>query len=325
MTGGSGFLGGRVVAELVAAGQQVTALVRSSSRTDALESLGAQLVVGSLDPPANLAAALDGVDAVAHCAGGGRARSAAEILANNRDTTRHLLEAARIHRPGLGRFVLVSSLAAHGPSPDGLPRSPDQPCSPVSDYGRSKAAAEDLCRAQAADIPVAILRPPAIYGPGDTRFLPLFKAAARGFVALPFPDAPVSVVGVDDCARAITALLTVDEAGSGRALRSGAAFGICEPRLRTWRELATSCTDRPVRVARIPRAVLPLAGAAAELAAWLRRAPVTFGRDKVRDAAQPFWVTDAAALTAATGWVPREDFGEAASGMAAGYREAGLL
>ena len=141
ITGATGFLGTPLAAALRGDGVQVRALVRATSQTEGLTRLGVECVVGSLDPPENLDVAVAGMDVVVHAAGGGRGRSPEQTCADNRDTTRNLLAAARRVAK---RFVLGSSLAAHGPSDDGQARGSSAPRAPTSHCGRSKAQAEEL-------------------------------------------------------------------------------------------------------------------------------------------------------------------------------------
>src|SRR5258705_147816 len=82
--------------------------------------------------------------------------------------------------PVLARFVHVSSLDAQGPSPDGTPHGPGSTPAPVTHYGKSKLEAEAIVLRRAPELPVTIVRPPAVYGPGDTRMLTVFRAIAGG-------------------------------------------------------------------------------------------------------------------------------------------------
>ena len=112
------------------------------------------------------------------------------------DTTAALLEAAAngwADRPETAAFVLISSLAAHGPAGLDQPAVETDPCRPITAYGRSKLAAEKLVWSRDWPFRTAILRPPALYGPRDREFLPLFKLALRGWTGRhrPEPDGPV--------------------------------------------------------------------------------------------------------------------------------------
>src|SRR3982751_4840960 len=124
LTGGSGFLGSFVAEQLAAEGHVVRALVRPRSDRRVLEKLAkVEFAPGAIEDRASLQTALTGVDAVVHVAGIVKARRPAEFFEVNAQGTKNLIEAA-VER-GVGRFVYVSSLAAVGPSTDGMPVSDD--------------------------------------------------------------------------------------------------------------------------------------------------------------------------------------------------------
>ncbi|MEO6581494.1 MAG: NAD(P)H-binding protein, partial [Sphingomicrobium sp.] len=152
ITGGTGFVGSRLVEAATAAGHGVRALTRRPQ--DARPAL--QWVSGSLADPNALEELVDGADAVIHVAGVINARDAAGFEAGNVAGTLATLAAATAD--GVRRFVHVSSLAAREPR--------------LSLYGASKAKSETLVERSGLDW--AIVRPPAVYGPGDKETLALF-------------------------------------------------------------------------------------------------------------------------------------------------------
>ena len=156
LTGATGFLGGYVLRRALEAGHSVRALTRKPQ----LAQDGIEWIAGSLDDTISLATLCDGADAVIHVAGVVNG-DAATFDTGNRLGTVQMLAAAT----GM-RFVHVSSLAAREPQ--------------LSNYGASKRAAEDAVVASALDW--RIVRPPAIYGPGDTDNLELFRFAKRGIM-----------------------------------------------------------------------------------------------------------------------------------------------
>src|ERR1700733_10990284 len=165
VTGASGFLGGHVAEALSARGDRVRALVRKTSKREHLAKLeNVELFEGSIEQQERVQAAVDGVDAIVHCAGIVKARDADEFFMVNVGGTSNLVEAARQCGKDIKRFVQVSSLEACGPSANGEPVPADQE-NPVTSYGRSKLAAEKVVLSAKDDIPVVILRPAAIYGP----------------------------------------------------------------------------------------------------------------------------------------------------------------
>ena len=116
----------------------------------------------------------------------------------------------------------LSSQAAIGPGTVERPARDTDPPRPVNAYGRSKLAGEIVVR-EHARVPWIILRPSAVYGPGDRAFLPLVRLAAHGLFPLAVPRAtPFTFVHVDDVVRAVL-LASEDEAGSGDAMFIGHA------------------------------------------------------------------------------------------------------
>jgi len=181
LTGANGFVGSRILRRLRASGINVAILVRPTSDLGLLRDVleGVELRHGSLDGGTGVASAVEGVTHVIHCAGKTKALHAREFEAVNVEGTRHLLKAVQSHPDQVQRLVLISSLAASGPSRDGIPVRETDPPRPVSAYGRSKLAGEAEVR-QDCPVPWVILRPGGVYGPGDRDFLQLFQSVQRG-------------------------------------------------------------------------------------------------------------------------------------------------
>ncbi len=256
--------------------------------------------MASLSDGSGLPELLDGVDAVVHAAGGGRDRSKAQMYADNRDTTKVVLEACAGR--ALKRFVHISSLAAIGPSRDGA--APAER-SPTSHYGKSKAAAEDIVLAAADSMPVTVLRPCAVYGPGDGAMAPLFKWADKGWLFLPGPGRGTAFVHVFDCVAAIVAALEVDHP-------SGRIYGVAERVVRN-DELPVlferACGAKP-KVVKVPGFLLSTVGLV-----W----------DKAADLAQPYWICESAGLRDELGWSPQIPIEHGFAETMAWYREEGWV
>ena len=185
VTGGTGFVGQHLLRMAVGSGFEVRALTRTAREAEN----GFTWVEGALDKPESLAQLCQGADAVIHIAGLLTGTRAA-FEAVNVGGTANMMDAAR--NAGVRRFIHISSLAAREPE--------------LSNYGWSKAKSERLVAA--SGLQWTIIRPPAVYGPGDRETLELFKMAKRGFVALP-PKGHFSVIHVEDLCRLILAV--VDE------------------------------------------------------------------------------------------------------------------
>ena len=183
VTGGTGFVGSHLIECALAAGHDVKAL----TRRDQPPRERLEWVPGDLQNREALERLVDEVDAVIHVAGVISAPNAAAFELGNVAGTLAMLAAATAG--GVQRFVHVSSLAAREPK--------------LSLYGASKAKAEDLVMSSGLDW--VIVRPPAVYGPGDKETLELFRMARLGLMLMP-PRGHVSVIHVDDLARLLLAL-----------------------------------------------------------------------------------------------------------------------
>ena len=191
ITGGTGFVGGHLLDAALAAGHQVKALTRREQP----EREGLTWVAGDLNDRHGLERLVDGAEAVIHVAGVISASNAAAFELGNVTGTLSILSAATAG--GIHRFVHVSSLAAREPK--------------LSLYGASKERAEGLVMSSGLDW--AIVRPPAVYGPGDRETLELFRMAKLGLMLMP-PKGRVSVIHVDDLARLLLALAAPDAPAS---------------------------------------------------------------------------------------------------------------
>src|SRR5688500_13403679 len=145
VTGGTGFVGGHLMRAARAEGYELRALTRGWRPPED----GIDWIDGALDRTDCLAKLCEGADAVVHVAGLINASSRAAFEAVNVAGTAHMIDAAR--GAGVRRFLHVSSLAAREPG--------------LSEYGRSKARSERIVAASGLDW--TIIRPPAVYGPGD--------------------------------------------------------------------------------------------------------------------------------------------------------------
>src|SRR5215510_6607901 len=193
VTGATGFIGSHTVGELGRAGWRVRILTRRVPANAQFADVPVEAVIGTLEDTRAVASLVRGADAIVHAAGRIKARSHAEFFAANATGTRLLVEAA-IAAGNRPRFVLLSSIAARQPQ--------------ISDYAASKLAGEAELTRLDGDLPWSILRPPAVYGPGDRETLAFFRALCLGFaIRPPVRDARISLLHVGDLAAAIAALL----------------------------------------------------------------------------------------------------------------------
>ena len=181
VTGGTGFTGTALVRRLLEDGHSVVALdYQEGLQCETLRSLGAKVIIGSVTDAAAVDRSMKGVELVFHLAAAFRELNVPNSFYDqvNVEGTRVVLQAAR--REGVRKFVYCSTCGVHG-NVDHPPANEDAPIQPADYYQRTKYQAEPLVKREAGDMETVILRPAAIYGPGDPeRFFMIFRRVAKG-------------------------------------------------------------------------------------------------------------------------------------------------
>lgn len=328
VTGGTGFVGSNLVALLRARQWQVHCLVRSPDRAAELAALGAKLSQGSLQDTAAIEKAVADVDVVFHVAGRVAALKRQEFFLDNVEGTRAIVTAcaARENPPTV---VMVSSLAAGGPSIPGTPRYETDSDTPISAYGQSKLAAEQALREFADRVPVSILRPPVVFGPADRNSLQLFKSVlfARLHLVPGFRRMPMSIVHVDDLGQALVLIAERGRRVEKDKPASGVYYVTSGPTI-TYGEmglLAAKALGRNVLVLPTPKLIFWFTGGMGELIGRLRRRPGLINWDKVREAAASGWECSDEKLRREVGYNPTISLEQRFADTAAWYRKHGWL
>jgi nucleoside-diphosphate-sugar epimerase len=181
VTGASGFTGGHLCRALVGRGYDVKALVRKTSKIDHLKEIGIQTVDADLLESFSLNGDLREVDVVFHVAAAYRQEGVSKehFWKVNVDATRALLKMAR--NSGVKRFVHCSTVGVQGEITD-PPATEAVPYNPGDHYQESKMEGEKVALGffERYEMDGVVVRPVGIYGPGDTRFLKLFKFVNNG-------------------------------------------------------------------------------------------------------------------------------------------------
>ena len=297
LTGTTGFVGGQLLEAALGAGHTVRALVRRPQ--PARE--GVTWIEGALDQPAALARLCEGTSTVIHVAGAINAPTRAAFFAANEAGTRALLAAAEAARTP--RFVQVSSLAAREPG--------------LSDYGASKAAADTaVC---AAPLSTAIVRPPAVYGPGDRETLALFRLARGGIVPV-VGQGRFSVIHVADLAAALLAIATATATATYEVADGSPPFTQA-----SFAQAIAAALNRLIRIVPLPATLLPIGAAIDTAIARARGRTPKLSQDRARYFAHPDWTADPAPLIATGLWRPAIPAAQGLAETAAWYRAAGWL
>lgn len=306
MTGATGFIGRHIVKRLTETGYAVRALARRLPTEDQAENESVSWVLGALNDDAALRSLVKGASGVVHCAGAIRAASRQEFLAVNADATRRLAEiAANEGRPP--RFVYMSSLAAREPR--------------LSPYAASKRAGEQALRALQDRMPIVMLRPPAVYGPGDLETLRIFQMASRGVILRPMTGpARTSLVHVGDVAGAVIAALEANPLPLRPVEFDDGRLGGY-----TWEEIAQaagSAVRTNPRLIPVPAAILYAAGAVASMISTLAGRPSVLSWSKVPELLHADW---AAEVTELQGYKPTWTIDRGFKDTVNWYASRGLL
>ena len=274
VTGATGFLGRHLVRALGLDGWTPRVLVRRDPIHPLWRDIEVEVVAGDLKTPGALDRLCGGAEVVIHLAGLIKAPSLPAFNAVNRDGAR---DAASAAKAAGARFILVSSLAAREPQ--------------LSNYAASKRAGEDVARQ--ADPGALIVRPPAIYGPGDTETLALFELAAKSPV-LPVlsPHSRVAMIHVQDAAAKLTAFCRRPVSGLvelSDVRRDG----------YTWAEIMTAASEamgRSPKLIRLPGGALIAAGTLADAWSYATNNPSVFGLGKARELLHNDWSLSSAPM-----------------------------
>ena len=324
ITGSTGFVGTHLVSLLQRepSVKKVICLVRSPSK--ARERLGSfgkvELLPGDLE---HLPELPEDTDLLFHLAGVTKALARDDYERFNSLSLIPLLERASTLR-NLKRFVLVSSLAAAGPSQPGRPLDEEAFPNPVSLYGRSKRSGELRALSYAEHLPLTILRPPSVYGEWDTDFPVTFRMLKRGLalnLVYGSSERRVSLISADVLSRAILHFAFLP-------LRSGEIFHLGEPREYLWNEVEEAVfrffhVNRPFRLT-LPKPLGYGAALFASLAERLSGQAKIFSLHKLPELLQPCW-TSSWQKAAKTGFLTRDSFPERVQTLLAWYVQRGWL
>ena len=298
MTGATGFVGAQTLEQALADGLRINALTRRAQPPRAK----LKWVHGSLEDSAALDTLVRDADAVIHIAGVVNAPDREGFEAGNARGTMAVVDAMR--KRGIKRLIHVSSLAAREPG--------------LSDYGWSKELAEKHVKASGLDW--TIVRPPAIYGPGDREMLELFRMAKRGVMLLP-PGGRLSVIHVSDLAALLLALTQERENSLTRTYEvdDGTPGGWDH---RDFGVAIGRAVGRTVRTFATPQWLLNLA---ARTDRMVRGKNAKLTPDRVDYFCHPDWVVAKRKQPPKRLWLPQVKTQDGLAATVAAYREKGWL
>lgn len=267
ITGATGFVGRVVVDQLVARGSSVSALVRNAKTANLHPSV--RIVVGDLRNSAALNELVKNADVVLHIAGAVTAISKQAFMDVNLAGTLAVAEAAKAQ--GVKRFVYVSSLAATQPE--------------LNFYAASKASAEKALTDFQNDMSLAVLRPAAVYGPGDTATLPLLQALISRIAVIPgSATAQFSMVHVEDVARSLVEAALHPASGTYEV--DDGSTGYCWPDLIA---LTREHFGSPQHVVYVPKGVALTLGRLGDFWGNLTGKPALVNSGQIKQIYHPDW------------------------------------
>ncbi len=291
---------------------------------------GAECVRGDITVPASLVPALRGVERVYHLAGATVVASPHRYKAVNTLGTRNLVAACgRLATPPV--LLFLSSLAAAGPSTPNRPRREEDVPAPVSEYGRSKLLAECQLRHWAGRLPITIVRPPGVFGPGDPNTIKLFQMARHGVNLIPgSAEQQLDFIFVDDLVAAIPMAAALGErlAASDADVGRGVYFVAMDerPSVRDLGDLAGRTMGTSfIRHVVIPPWAARFAARATDFVARLTMQPMLLTSDKMSEALAGSWICSSAKAKRAWGFACRTGLADGFAKTVAWYRRHGWL
>lgn len=313
MTGGTGFIGGHLVDQLLAQGAEVWVLARDPSKAAKFEGKNVRLLRGDLFSIPSLPS---GFDLVFHLAGCTRSLNSASYYNVNQAGTASLCRALAAARADF-KLIFLSSLAAAGPCLGNRPILESDPPHPVTSYGRSKWLGEQEALKYRERFPVIIFRPSAVYGPGDRDFLEYFRMIEKLAFPVVRQQKQASICYVKDLVEALGLCARTE-------LRSGEIFNIAAAETFNWEQVGDAAARAMKVRARkvfIPLRCLYAAALVFELRSRLTGKVSLFNRDKYRDLLQPGWVADTAKARDLLGFETRTPLDAGMEETIAWYRE----
>jgi len=319
VTGGTGFVGGHLIGELLAAGgNQVTVLVRDSARLATCAFSGAVTAL-----PGDLLSSApfpEDTELVFHLAAVTKAVSPGEFTRVNLDGTRALMEKLRPLKK-LRKVVLLSSLAAAGPNRDNEPLREETPAEPISRYGRSKLAQEEIVIAH-CPVPYVIIRAPIVFGPGDMDMLDVFRIINRGIIpVLGRSRRRYSLVYVKDLARGMIA--------AAFSTSRNETFYVANPEAVEWQafmeQISLLLGGKKARKIVIPEALGRVLAEFSEMRIRAFGNKAIFNLDKFNEMKSPAWVCSPAKIEALLHFQPCVPLPAALGETISWYREQGFL
>jgi nucleoside-diphosphate-sugar epimerase len=286
VTGASGFIGSHLVDALLQHRCQVHCLVRRTSDLRWLDRTKVQLHYGSLTETFPLEDCLEKADYVFHCAGLTRAKTKEDYFQVNAHACKVLYEKCVVHGKNLKQIVHLSSLASAGPSLPDQPVDEDTPCKPLTYYGKSKLAGEEIAQQYSSSLPIVILRPPVVYGPREVNFLAFIKGVSKGWnLQLGNRQRTLSLIYIADLVQAMLKAAVTSSPNSN-------VYFITDGEYHLWEQVVETTTQLlnvRIRSIRIPDCFLIFLGLFMDFCSIYLKAAPLLDSQRIIDIRQSTW------------------------------------
>jgi dihydroflavonol-4-reductase len=317
VTGANGFIGSHLCHLLVNEKHEVYALVRKTSDLTLLDNInpgrqGITLLYGDMRDSKSLEDAIQGKDAVVNLAGVIKGLKQSDYEDTNVFGTLNLLKVITTHNPKIKRIILTSSLAGAGPGTKENPRCEEEHCDSLDGdfYGTSKSKMEKAIKTYRARLPIVIIRPPSVFGPGDKASVTLYGLPKIGLKQI-FTGKPryYSLVYVEDLCRGIIKCLENPKAigeifyfASDKPVDWGTLQEIIG--VRCFNKKYGSLISLP-----LPDPILLMAGSILDVVGKITGEPQFLNRSKMIEGNSEGWVCKCDKAKNILGWYPQENPG----------------
>ncbi len=289
VTGANGFVGSHLVDLLLSKNFSVRCITRKSSNLRWLDGKSIENYDCGLSDKEGLRKVFDGAEYIFHVAGVVKSKTPEGYYQGNVETTRVLLDIALEFKSSIKKFLIVSSQTAVGPSPNGKTVDETSECKPITTYGKSKLAEEDLAKSYMDKLPLTICRAPAIYGERDTEIFIFFQTFNKGLMTtIGFDEKKLSLLHVVDLVNGFY-LAAISEKSAGQT------YFISSEKFYTWDEVgkitAKVLNKKPLKI-KVPHSIVYTLAAIAQFFAMFSSKPATLNIEKARDITQHSWTCD---------------------------------
>ena len=287
VTGANGFVGSHLVDHLLEKNYEVRCIVRKSSDLKWLNGKDIKIFDCGLLDIEGMSKAFQNADYIYHVAGVVKSKKPEGYFKGNVDTTKALLDAACMNVSTLKRVLVVGSLTTVGPSTNETPADENIIPKPITTYGRSKLAQEELANSYKGKLPITICRAPAVYGERDTEIFIFFQTFNKGLMTtIGFDRKVISLIHVRDLVEGFVLAAQSEKA-------KGETYFISSDKYYTWDEVGEVTgkimSKKPFKVA-VPHPVVYSVAAIAQFLSLFSRKPATLNLEKAKDITQHAWI-----------------------------------